>query len=101
MSIQYQDGGGSFLDDPHPRMRMSVAPPLGSFGKAEEAFEFQVVPGSIAGLFSHEESGAETVHGLGHVLSDGVGVLCPGLLKGVEGLLALIGGAGSWIEGRG
>lgn len=101
VGIQYQDKRGSFLDDPHPRMRMSVDPPLVSFGKAEETFEFQVVPGSIAGLFPHEESGAETVHGLGHVLSDGVGVLCQGLLKGVEGFLALIGCAGSWIEGRG
>lgn len=101
MGIQRQDKGGSFLDDTHPCMRMSVDPPLVSFGKAKEAFEFQVVPRSIAVLFPHEESGAEAVHGLGHVLSDGVGVLRPGLLKGVEGFLALIGGAGGWIEGGG
>jgi len=80
---------------------MSVDPPLGPFGKTEEAFEFQVVPGAIEVFIAHEESGAEAVHGLGHVLSDGVGIPGQGLLKGVKGFLALSGSAGDGIEDGG
>lgn len=101
MGIQHQDEGWSFLDNTDPCMRMSVDPPLVSFGKTEEAFERQVVPGSIEVFFPHEESGAEAVHGLGYMLSDGVGVLGQGLLKGVKDFLTLIGSARSWIEGGG
>lgn len=101
MGIEHQEESGSFLDDPHPGMRMSMDPPLVSFGKTEEAFEFQVVPGSIEVFIADEESGAEAVHGLGHMLSDGIGVVGQGLLKGVEGFLALSGGAGGGSEGGG
>lgn len=101
MGIQHQDESWSFLNDTHPGMRMSMDPPLVSFGKTKEAFEGQVVPGAIEVLFPHEESGAEAVHGLGHVLSDRVGVAGQGLLKGVKGFLALIGSARGGIEGGG
>jgi len=91
MSIQCRNEGGSFLDDAHPGMGVSVDASLGSFGGAEESFEFQVVVGQNGILFAHEESGTEALHRLGHMLSDRVFVRLKSLLKGEEGCFALIG----------
>jgi hypothetical protein len=91
MGIQRRDEGGSFLDDAHPGMGVSVDASLVSFGGTEESFEIQVVVGQSGIVFSHEESGMEAVHGLGHMLSDGVFVRLPSLLKGEEGCFALVG----------
>ena len=84
MGIQRRDEGGTFLDDAHPRMGVSVDASLVSFWGTEESFEFEVVSGGPGIVFPHEESGIEALHRLGHVLSDGVFVLPQGLLKGEE-----------------
>ena len=91
MGIQRRDEGGSFLDDAHPGMGMSVDASFVSFGGTEESFEFEVVSGSPGIVFPHEESRMEALHRLGHVLSDLVFVLPQGLLKGEEGCFALVG----------
>lgn len=84
MGIQRRDEGGSFLDDAHPCMGMSMDASLVSFGGTEESFEFEVVSGFLGIIFPHEESGMEALHRLGHVLSDGIFVLSQSLLKGEE-----------------
>jgi len=91
MSIQSWNEGGSFLDDAHPGMGVSVDASFVSFGGAEESFEIQIVVGQNGIVSPHEESGMEALHRLSHMLSDGVFVRLPGLLKGEEGCFALIG----------
>jgi hypothetical protein len=101
MGIQRRDEGGSFLDEAHPGMGVSVDVSRVSFGEPKEAFEVEVVLGGLGIVFPDEESGMETLHRLGHVLSDEVVVLFPGLLKGEKGCFALIDGPGGRIEGAG
>ena len=91
MGIQRRDEGGSFLDDAHPGMGMSVDASFVSFGGTEESFEIEVVSGQDGIVFSHEKSGIEAQHRLGHMLSDGVFVRLEGLLKGEEGCFTLVG----------
>ena len=91
MGIQRRDEGGSFLDDAHPGMGVSVDASFVSFGGAEESFEIQVVVGQNRIVFPHEKSGMEAQHHLGHVLSDGVFVFFQRLLKGEERCFARIG----------
>ena len=91
MGIQRRDEGGSFLDDAHPGMGVSVDASFVSFGGTEESFEIQIVSGQNGIVFSHEESGLEALHRLSHMLSDRVFVRLKGLLKGEEGCFALVG----------
>jgi len=84
MGIQRRNEGGSFLDDAHPRMGVSVDASFVSFGGTEESLEFEVISGFPEIVFPHEESGMKALHRLGHVLSDGIFVLPQGLLKGEE-----------------
>lgn len=101
MCIQCREEGGSFLDEAHPGMSVSMDPSLVSFGEPEESFEVEIVWGRSGDLLPDEESGMEAVHGLGHVLSDEIVVLFPGLLKGEERCLALVDGTGGQIKGVG
>ena len=91
MGIQRRDEGGSFLDDAHPGMGVSVDASFVSLGGTEESFEIEVVVGQNGIVFSHEKSGMEAQHRLGHMLSDGVFVFFQRLLKGEEGCFALVG----------
>ena len=80
MSIEGQHQRRAFLHDPHAGMAVSVDPTLVPLRLSKPSLQVQIVAGQVWIVPAHEQSRIEAGHRLGHVLGDGAGVTCQGLL---------------------
>lgn len=100
MSVERQQQRGTFLDQAHPGMGMSVDAALVAFGIPKPAFQIEIVLGKVQQVAPGEQSRGETLHHPSHVPAEGIHIpqeLAPGL---VELGPALFRGTVFRIEGR-
>lgn len=99
--IQRVDQRGPFLNDPNPRVAVTVDPPLVALGQAEPPLQVEIVLDLLELSFTHEQPGEETDHHPGHWRTDRIlGALEP-IDQRLELPLAVRAAPSSRIEGRG
>jgi hypothetical protein len=86
MRVERQGQSGPFLDEPDTGMAMAVDAALVAFGKAEPAFQAQVVLGQLR-ISADKQTGLKTGHHLGHLLVDRILLRSESLLQFLELLL--------------
>jgi hypothetical protein len=90
-----------FLNDPDPRMAVTVDPPLVTLGQAKPPLQIEIVPDEFKRALADEQAGEKTHHHADHLLVNGVLRTLEASDQVLELLLALGAGLPFGFEGRG
>ena len=89
------------LNDPNPRVAMTVDPPLMTLGQAKPSFKIEIVLDLLKLALADEKAGEEADHHRGHVLVNRVLIPLESVDQLLELLLPLRASLPSGFEGRG
>jgi hypothetical protein len=84
--IQCVDHRRPFLNDPNPRVAMTVDPPLVTFGQPKPSFKIEIVLDLFKLALADEKAGEEANHHLDHVLANRI----LGWLESINQLFVLL-----------
>jgi hypothetical protein len=101
MGVQGMDHRRSFLNDPNPRVAMTVDPPLVALGQAEPSLEVEIVADLLERGFADKKARDETNHDPGHLVVNRITGESETRRQLLELLLATHAIPLSRIEGRG
>src|SRR6478609_3069376 len=89
-----------FLNDPDPRVAVTVDSPLVTLGQAEPPLQIEIVPDRLELPFAHEQPGEEADHHPGHRRMDRIRTLLEPIDQLLELFLAVRAASLAGIQGR-